>query len=343
MRGDSVRTAAELEAKLSEPTPELIEDLRSLDGDIIILGVGGKVGPSLARLAKRAIDEGGLDKKVIGVSRFSSGTLREELEADGIETIAADLLDPAEVAKLPDVKNVIYMVGYKFGTVGNEHMTWAMNTMVAGQVARKYMNSRIMAYSSGNIYPFMPLSSGGADENVEPSPTGEYAMSCLGRERMFDYFSRAHNTPVVHYRLNYAVDLRYGVLVDIAQLVKAGKPVDLKMGAVNCIWQGDANVYALRALKLCEAPAKILNVTGPETISVRWAAEEFAKRFGTTAQFVEEEGTTALLNNSGQAHKLFGYPRVTLGQMMDWVVEWIEAGGELLNKPTGFQETEGKF
>lgn len=338
-----MRTVAELEARLSEPTPELIEDLRSLDGDLIILGVGGKVGPSLARLARRAIVEGGLEKRVIGVSRFSSGTLRQELEADGIETIAADLLDPAEIAKLPDVKNVIYMVGFKFGTSGNEHMTWAMNTLVAGQVARKYANSRIMAYSSGNIYPFMPLSSGGADESVEPSPIGEYAQSCLGRERMFDYFSREHQTPVVHYRLNYAVDLRYGVLVDIARLVKAGQPVDLKMGLVNCIWQGDANVYALRALKLCEAPAKILNVTGPETISVRWAAEEFAKRFGTTAKFVGEEGQTALLNNSSLAHKLFGYPRVTLAQMMDWVCEWMEADGMLLDKPTGFQETEGKF
>jgi nucleoside-diphosphate-sugar epimerase len=338
-----MKTLVELENKLTEPTPALIEDLRGLDGDILILGVGGKMGPSLAKLAKRAITEGNLNKRVIGVSRFSSGTLREELEAAGIETISADLLDPDAVAALPDVKNVIHMVGYKFGTSSNAHMTWAMNTLVAGQVARKYRNSRIVAFSSGNIYPFTPVRQGGADENVEPQPVGEYAQSCLGRERLFDYFSKTYQTPVLHYRLNYAIDLRYGVLVDIARLVKEGKPVDLTMGNVNCIWQGDANTYALRALTKCQAPAKILNVTGPETISVRWAAEQFAKRFGTTVTFVGEEGHEALLNNASQAHRLFGYPRVGLAQMMEWVVDWIESGGALLDKPTGFQETEGKF
>ena len=338
-----MKTLVELENKLTEPTPALIEDLKDLDGDILILGVGGKMGPSLAKLAKRAITEGNLHKRVIGVSRFSSGTLREELAQAGVETISADLLDPDAVAALPDVKNVIYMVGYKFGTSGNAHMTWAMNTLVAGQVARKYCNSRIVAFSSGNIYPFTPVSRGGADESVEPQPVGEYAQSCLGRERLFDFFSKTYQTPVLHYRLNYAIDLRYGVLVDIARLVKEGKPVDLTMGNVNCIWQGDANVYALRSLTQCQSPAKILNVTGPETISVRWAAEQFARRFGTTATFVGEEGQEALLNNASQAHKLFGYPRVGLVQMIDWVVEWIESDGALLDKPTGFQETEGKF
>lgn len=338
-----MKTLVELENKLTEPTPALIEDLKDLDGDILILGVGGKMGPSLAKLAKRAITEGNLHKRVIGVSRFSSGTLREELAQAGVETISADLLDPDAVAALPDVKNVIYMVGYKFGTSGNAHMTWALNTLVAGQVARKYCNSRIVAFSSGNIYPFTPVNRGGADESVEPQPVGEYAQSCLGRERLFDFFSKTYQTPVLHYRLNYAIDLRYGVLVDIARLVKEGKPVDLTMGNVNCIWQGDANVYALRSLTQCQSPAKILNVTGPETISVRWAAEQFARRFGTTATFVGEEGQEALLNNASQAHKLFGYPRVGLVQMIDWVVEWIESDGALLDKPTGFQETEGKF
>ncbi|WP_168119643.1 NAD(P)-dependent oxidoreductase [Paenibacillus sp. HB172176] len=338
-----MRTLEELEAKLAEPSKALVEDMKSIDGDIMLLGVGGKMGPSLAKLAMNAIKEAGVSKRVIGVSRFSEAGLREQLEAEGVETIACDLLDDEQLQKLPEVENVIYMAGTKFGTYGKEYFTWAMNSYLPGRVAEKYKNARIVAFSTGNVYPFMPLAYGGAVETTPPAPIGEYGSSCLGRERVFEYFSRKYDTPLAIYRLNYAIDLRYGVLLEIAKSVRAQKPISLAMGHVNCIWQGDANEIAIRALKVCSNPVNVLNVTGPETISVRWLAQEFGRRFGVEPVFEGEESPNALLNNASKANQLFGYPKVSLLQMIDWMTEWLEADGATINKPTHFQERAGKY
>ncbi|MBW8348375.1 epimerase [Bacillus sp. IITD106] len=338
-----MKTIQELEDFMSKPSPELIEEFTTLDGDILILGVGGKMGPTLAKMAKRAINAAGVEKKVIGVSRFSSGTLKQELEDNGIETITLDLLAEGAMESLPTVKNIIYMAGNKFGTYGNEHFTWAMNVYLPGKVAERFKDSRIVVFSSGNVYPLTKVGSTNCSEETPAGPIGEYAQSCLGRERVFTYFSHKNQTPILLYRLNYAIDLRYGVLLEIAKQVYEGSRIDLTTGSVNVIWQGDANEYALRSLLHCEAPPKILNITGPETISVRWLAEEFGKHFNKTAYFMNEEQPTALLNNASKAHKLFGYPKVTLNEMIELVADWVMQGGETLNKPTHFQEREGVF
>ncbi|GAB3934891.1 NAD-dependent epimerase/dehydratase family protein [Larkinella terrae] len=332
-----------LEQELIKPSAALVTDLQELDGDIIILGVGGKMGPSLARLAKKAIDQAGLEKRVVGVSRFSEPQLQNELEADGIETISADLLNETDLAALPDVRNVLYLAGTKFGTTGKEAFTWAMNAYLPGRVAEKYRHSRIVAFSTGNVYPFTPVTSGGATEETAPEPVGEYGQSCLGRERVFQYFAEKNNTPTLIYRLNYAIDLRYGVLLEIAKSVLAEKPIDLRMGNANVIWQGDANEIAIRALRHCAVPAKLLNVTGPETVSIQWLAQEYGHMLGKDPVFINEAQPTALLSNASQANRLFGYPRVTLRQMMELTVSWLQQGGKILNKPTHFQERTGKF
>lgn len=338
-----MKTVAELEAKLAEPSQALIDDLSTMDGDILILGVGGKMGPSLARLAANAVREGGLNKKVIGVSRFSNAEARQELEEAGIETISCDLLNDEELQKLPDAANVIYMAGNKFGTTGREYFTWGMNAYLPGRVAEKYKNSRIVVFSSGNVYPFSPVGSGGVNESITPEPIGEYAQSCLGRERVFEYFAHQNQTPMVIYRLNYAIDMRYGVLLELAKAINENRAIDLTMGHANVIWQGDANEMALRCLKHCGTPPEIMNITGPETISIRWAAQELAKRMGKEAKFEGVESDTALLNNASKSHQLFGYPKVSLLQMIDWTAEWVLAGGDTWNKPTHFQERKGKF
>ncbi|MBD2868720.1 NAD-dependent epimerase/dehydratase family protein [Paenibacillus arenilitoris] len=338
-----MNSIAELEARLAEPSERLIADLRSIEGDILVLGVGGKMGPSLAGLAANAIREGGLNKRVIGVSRFTNEEARRELAEAGVETVSCDLLNEEELAKLPRAENVIYMAGNKFGTTGREHFTWAMNAYLPGRVAEKYKDSRIVVFSSGNVYPLSPVGGGGVDESVSPEPLGEYAQSCLGRERVFEYFSRKNGTPMAIYRLNYAIDLRYGVLLELARSVRDGRPVDLAMGHANVIWQGDANEMALRCLTQCSSPPRTINVTGPETMSIRWAAGELAKRLGREALFAGEEQETALLSNASKSHQLFGYPRVSLLQMIDWVADWVKADGPTWNKPTHFQERKGKF
>jgi nucleoside-diphosphate-sugar epimerase len=340
---DNLKTIEQLEDLMTTPSSKLVEDMKKIEGDILILGIGGKMGPTLAKMAKRAIDEAGIEKRVIGVSRFSSGNLREELESEGIETIAADLLDDEQLQRLPQVKNIIYMAGNKFGTTGNEHFTWAMNSYLPGRVAEKYKDSRIVAFSTGNVYPLTSVASGECSEDHPVNPVGEYAQSCLGRERIFTYFSHKNGTPTVIFRLNYAIDMRYGVLLEIAKQVFNGHPVDLAMGTVNVIWQGDANEYAIRSLLHCSTPPEILNVTGPEKISIKWLAEQYAKKFSKPVQFINEEQPTALLNNASKAHKLFGYPSVSLAQMIDWTVEWIENDGMTNNKPTHFQERQGAF
>ncbi|MFD0671060.1 NAD-dependent epimerase/dehydratase family protein [Cohnella sp. GCM10027633] len=338
-----MRTIEELERKLAEPSDALIQDMKNIEGDIVLLGVGGKMGPSLASLLMNAIKQAGVSKKVYGVSRFSEGGLRERLEAEGIVTIACDLLDDEKLQALPDARNVIYMAGNKFGTTGNESFTWAMNAYLPGRVAEKYRDSNIVVFSSGNVYPFTGIGGGGADESVAPSPIGEYAQSCLGRERIFEHFAKKHSIPMLVYRLNYAIDMRYGVLLEIAKSVKAGKPIDITMGHANVIWQGDANEIAIRSLLACGTPVEYLNVTGPETMSIRWAAEQFGRRFGIAPVFEGTESETALLNNASKSHQRFGYPRVSLLQLIDWTAEWVEAGGATLNKPTHFQERKGKF
>jgi len=338
-----MKTIQALEEQLAQPSSALIQDIAALEGDILLLGIGGKMGPSLARLAKNAIQAAGVNKRVIGASRFSSPGLREELEADGIETISVDLLDDEQLQQLPEVKNVLYMAGNKFGTVGNEHFTWAMNAYLPGRVAEKYKHSRIVVFSTGNVYPFTPVTLGGATEQILPSPIGEYGQSCLGRERIFEHFAHKNKTPMAIYRLNYAIDLRYGVLLEVAKSVKEGRPVDLTMGNVNCIWQGDANEMALRSLNVCSNPPTVVNITGPETISLRWVAGRFAQKFGVEPIFKGEEAPNALLSNAAKAFQLFGYPRTSLQQMIDWTAEWCQADGQTWNKPTHFQEREGKF
>lgn len=338
-----VKSILELEERLAQPSDELVEEIGKLDGDIMLLGVGGKMGPSLARLAVNAIKKSGVHREVIGASRFSSGGLREELEAAGVRTIAVDLLNDAELQRLPDVKNIIYMAGNKFGTQGNEHFTWSMNAYLPGRVAEKFRNSRIVVFSTGNVYPLTPVKQGGATEDSPTGPVGEYGQSCLGRERIFEHFSHKYGTEMTIYRLNYAVDLRYGVLLELAKAVQEERPIDIEMGHANCIWQGDANEIALRSLSICSNPPTVLNVTGPETISLRWAAEEFGKRLGKTPVFIGEEAPTALLSNAGKSNQLFGYPKVSLRQMIDWIAEWVQSDGPTWNKPTHFQEREGKY
>lgn len=333
----------DLEDFLSTPSEALVREISLIAGDILILGVGGKMGPSLAKLAKRAIQAAGIDKRIIGVSRFSETGLREELQKEGIETIAIDLLDDRQLQSLPEVENIIYMAGKKFGTTGQEHFTWAMNTYLPGRVGEKFKNSRIVVFSSGNIYPFVSYGSGGADEEVVPDPKGEYAQSCLGRERVFQYFSHLHHIPMVLYRLNYAVDLRYGNLLEIAQMVQENREIDLSNGHMNVIWQGDANEIALRSLLICTTPPRILNVTGPETISIRWVANQMGMLLGKTPRFTQEEEPDTLLSNASLSHRLFGYPKVSLGEMIEMTAHWVKNGGETLNKPTHFQERTGKF
>ncbi|MCE5173003.1 NAD(P)-dependent oxidoreductase [Paenibacillus profundus] len=338
-----MRTIEELEVKLAEPSDALVQDMANIEGDIMLLGVGGKMGPSLARLAMNAIQKAGANKQVYGASRFSSASLKDELERDGVKTIAADLLNPNDLEQLPDVKNVIYMAGNKFGTKGNEGFTWAMNTYLPGQVAQKFRNSRIVVFSTGNVYPLTPVLQGGASELSDTGPVGEYAQSCLGRERVFEYYSKEYSIPMSIYRLNYAIDMRYGVLLEIAKSVQEHRPIDISMGHANCIWQGDANEIAIRSLLACSTPPNIINVTGPETISLRWVAEQFGMRFGQPPIIEGKEADTALLNNAAKSFQLFGYPRVSLMQMIDWIAEWLKQGGEVWNKPTHFQERKGNY
>ncbi|TZF81450.1 NAD(P)-dependent oxidoreductase [Pedobacter sp. BS3] len=332
-----------LEQELLKPSDALVADICDIEGDIIILGVGGKMGPAMAKLARQATAKAGTSKRIIGVSRFSDAETKAELEANGIETIVADLLNEKHLAALPDASNVLYLAGNKFGTTGKEAFTWAMNAYLPGRVAERYKNSRIVAFSTGNVYPFVSVTSGGPSEDYPVSPIGEYGQSCLGRERIFQYFSQTYNIPTLIYRLNYAIDLRYGVLLEIAKSVLEGKPIDLTTGNVNVIWQGDANEIAIRALKHCDVPAKILNVTGPETLSVKWLAEQFGLIFEKEPVFENEVQPTALLNNASEAHRLFGYPRVSVRQMIELIAAWLQQGGEILNKPTHFQERKGKF
>jgi nucleoside-diphosphate-sugar epimerase len=339
----TIQNLSELEERLSRPSDADIAAMAALDGDVLILGAGGKMGPSLARLARRAADQAKVKKRIVAVSGFGHGNLAAELAAEGIETIACDLLEPGALAKLPEIPNVIFMAARKFGTTGAAHMTWAMNTYLPGLVAERYQKSRIVAFSTGNVYPLRNLQDGGATESTPVAPVGEYAQSALGRERMFEYGSARWGTPVTILRLNYAIDLRYGVLVDIGRTVFERRAVDLRMPAANVMWQGDANSWCLRSFAHCQSPPLVLNITGPEILSVKAIALQFGEQFGVKPEFVHEEGPTALLSNPARACELFGQPPIKPHQMIEWIAAWLKQGGEILNKPTHFQTRDGKF
>lgn len=336
-------TEDKLNALLTEPSEALVADMKRIKGDIIVLGAGGKMGPALCILAKKAAEDAGIKKEIIAVSRFTDAGSAELLDSHGIRRISCDLLEETQFNALPEAENVIYMAGKKFGTDGNESETWAMNATLPAMTAQKYKHSSITAFSSGNIYPMVRMQSGGCDESVTPSPVGEYAMSCLARERAFEYASKQYGTRVLLLRLNYAVDLRYGVLYDIADKIIKGLPVSLSVPCFNCVWQGYANEAAIRGLLYADSPAVKINITGPETVSVRQTAVKLGEYLGTKPVFADDEGTDALLNNSSRVMELFGYPSVPVGKLIRWQAEWISDGGRALGKPTHFEERGGKY
>ncbi len=330
----------QLDELLSRPTPGVVATMERLEGDVIILGVGGKIGPSLARMIRRA---GGVRRRVIGVARFSTPELQRQLQSEGIETIRCDLLDRGQLEALPDVPNVLYLAAMKFGATGQEEATWARNVYLPGMVCEKFRNSRIVAYSTGNVYPLVPVAAAGSIESDPPNPVGEYAMSCLGRERIFAHFSQTFGIPVAVIRLNYANEMRYGVLVDLAQKVLAGKPIDVTMGYFNAIWQGDNNAMTLQAFDEAASPPAVINVTGRKMLSVREVAEQLGKLMDRPVSFTGEEAPDALLSNASLANRLFGQPQVDESQLIRWIADWTVRGGPTLDKPTHFEVRNGRF
>lgn len=339
----SIADVQALEDLLSEPPDYLVNSMRDLKGDLLVLGVAGKMGPTLARMARRAFDRAGLNRHVIGVARFSDARQRAALEACGVETVRADLLSDADVARLPDAANVVYMAGRKFGSTGLESLTWAMNSYVPALVAERFARSRIAAFSTGNIYGLTTAGRGGSHEHDPPRPAGEYAMSCLARERMFEYFSETLGTPAVILRLNYAVEMRYGILYDLARRIAAGETIDVTMGFFNAIWQGDANAMALASLAQATSPPLILNIAGPEELSVRSTCEKLARLLKKPVTFTGREAEDALLSNGARAWALFGQPHVDVTQVIDWTADWVARGGVSLDKPTHFESRDGRF
>ncbi len=337
-------TEEKLNEMLATPSAKLIEDVKKIKGDIMVLGAGGKMGPTLCILAKNAIRAAGIEKKVIAVSRFSDQIALDLLHSNGVETISADLLDRESLDALPEVENIIFMAGRKFGTDGGtEYLTWAMNATLPALVAYKFKKSNIVVFSSGNIYPIVPLSHGGCSESEKVAPIGEYAQSVLARERAFEYAAKEYGTKVFIYRLNFAVDLRYGVIFDCAKKIMDGTPISLTTPCFNFIWQGSANEIAIRGLLHCESPMKIMNVTGPETVSIKETSIKLGKYLGKEPVFESEEGNTAYLNNAGLAMETFGYPEVSAETLIKWQAEYILDGGRTIDKPTHFEERKGSY
>jgi nucleoside-diphosphate-sugar epimerase len=343
MLPEYIESETELEDILAEPADADLACVARLTGDVLVVGAGGKMGPSLARRVHRAVQRIDGRIAVTAASRFSSAAVRDELERDGVRTIACDLLDRSSVAALPPTPNVLFLAGRKFGTLDRSDLTWAINTLVPAIVAEHFRESRMVVFSTGNVYPLVPASGSPSNEDDQPAPVGEYAQSCLGRERVVEFVSRELGLRALIFRLNYAVDLRYGTLVDIARRVFTGQPVDLTVAFFNAIWQGDANSYALRSLELCSSPPAVLNVTGAERIAVREAAEWFGARFGRPPRFVNTEGPVALLSDASRCRARLGDPEVPLARLMTWVARWVEIGGASLNKPTHFEVADGRF
>lgn len=337
------RNETELEEALSRPTEADVEAMRALQGDLLLIGASGKMGPTMAALARRASEQAGVERRIIAAARFTDPASRQALEAAGAETATCDLLDRASIEALPDAPNVLYMVGQKFGTSGDAARTWAINAYAPGVAAERFRGSRIVAFSTGNVYPLTPVASGGPTEKDPTGPVGEYAQSALARERLFAFFAERNGTPTAILRLNYAIDLRYGVLHDIGTRVHAGTPVDLATGYVNVIWQRDANSVALRSFAHAATPAFVLNLTGAATESVRAIAEKFAQRFGREAIFNGAETETALLNNAALCKQMFNPETATIDEMIEWTADWIAQGGRALGKPTHFEVRDGKF
>jgi nucleoside-diphosphate-sugar epimerase len=346
MKNESPTSVQELEERLSEPTERVLDAFRRLPGDLLILGVGGKMGPTLARMARRAADiadEGKPPRRIIGVSRFTSKEARASLETHGVETIAGDLLDARFVASLPEAPLVVQMTGYKFGTASDPSMTWAVNCISPALVCRRFAESRIAAFSTGNVYGLTSATGQGSRESDPLRPDGEYSMAAVGRERLLDYFGRREGVRLAILRLNYAVEMRYGVLVDLARRVLAGEEIDVSMGSVNVIWQADASAMALASLAHASSPALIVNLAGPEILRVRDVCQELGKLMNKEPHFSGREAPDALLSDGRKGHELFGPPRVAAGEVIRWTAEWLLAGGETLNKPTHFQTRDGKF
>ncbi|MFL5640286.1 MAG: NAD-dependent epimerase/dehydratase family protein [Gemmatimonadaceae bacterium] len=339
----SIADVQQLDALLSEPPRYVVDTLRNLDGDVLVLGVAGKMGPTLAMMAQRAFTAAGTRRRVIGVARFTDPSQQQSLEAAGIETLRCDLLNEHEIQRLPDAPNIVYMAGRKFGSTGLESLTWSMNTYVPALVARRFASSRIVAFSTGNVYGLTAVAGEGSRETDVPQPVGEYAMSCLGRERMFEYFSSRFATRVAILRLNYAVEMRYGIIADLARRIAADETIDLTMGYFNAIWQADANAMALASLQHAASPPLILNIAGPEQLSVRAVCTDLAARLQRSVSFSGEEATDALLSNGERARALFGRPRVGVAQLIEWTADWLRRGGATLGKPTHFESRDGRF
>ncbi len=339
---DVVFNEETLEERLTTPSERDVAAASQLQGDVMILGAGGKIGPSLAVRVARAIQKAGLKHRVIAVVRKDrAGTFGRFSES--VDVVEADLLDPKSFEALPDAPNVVFMVGRKFGSVGDLPLTWATNAWIAGLAAQRFRRSRIVVFSTGNVYPFVSVDGRGAPEDTTVAPVGEYAQSALARERIFEYFSSTYRTPVLLFRLNYAVDLRYGVLLDICEKVFYGEPIDLTTGFVNVIWQGDANSYCIRSFDLCDSPSRILNVTGLKKLSVRDVAQKFGNRFGKAPNFTGTESKSALLNDASQCARLLGLPDISEDQLIEMTASWFSAGGVTLGKPTKFERRDGNF
>jgi nucleoside-diphosphate-sugar epimerase len=336
-------TVEQLEDALSTPTEGVVEVLGRLPGDLVVLGAGGKMGPTLARMARRASDAAGVRRRILAVSRFTSEAAETSLRAHGVETVRCDLLDPAQLASLPEAANIVLMTGFKFGATGQEARAWAMNVWLPAEVCRKYRTSRIVAFSTGNVYGLAPVALGGSVEEDPLRPQGDYSMSCLGRERLLEYFSRSLEIPLAVLRLNYACECRYGVLADVARKVWVGEPLDLTMGHLNALWQGDANAWALQAFAHAASPPCALNLAGPELLSVRRLGELFGRLLEKAVTYRGTEAADAFLSNSQRAVRLFGYPRVGVRQMAEWIAAWVQAGGASLGKPTHYEVRDGNF